>query len=173
MIGHQRITMPGVSWGPAAAGALLAGAVVIVALVLSSSGRAGEGFISQALLPAGLGAIAVTGWLLTLMLRDNETSLRVIAATLGFVVVGGFALVWLGSLGDSDDGVRAFYRPGTAAGMAGLWLMGLAAIPFSAAAALDYRRSDPWYSWPMTAVVLTWLAIAGITVVDVLARLYR
>lgn len=173
MIGHQRTLMPGVSWGPTAGGAMLAAGIATIALVLGGSGRAGGGFAGDALLPAGLGILAVAGWLMTLVLRDNETSLRVIAATLGMVVAGGFALACLGALGAPGDAVREFYRPSTTAGTAGLWMMVLAVIPFSAAAALEYRRTDPWYAWPMTGAVLTWLAMAGITILDVLVRLYR
>jgi len=171
MIGDQRTFMPGIVWGPTAAGAFLAVAVATIALVLARSGRAGEGLLSDLLLPAGLGVIAAAGWFMTLVLRDNEKSLRVITATVGFVVLGGFALIGLGALGAEGARVREFYRPTTAAGSAGLWLIVLATAPFSAASALEYRRSDPWYSWPMVAVMMTWLAMIVITALDIFARL--
>ncbi len=171
MIGQQRTLMPWVAWGTTAGAASLAAALGTIALVLARAGKTGDGFIGAAILPAGLGVIAVAAWLLVLALRENDTSLRAITATLGFVVTGAFVLACLGALAADGGGVREFYRPSTTAGSAGLWLMIAAALPFSAAAGLDYRRSDSWYSSPMTAVLLTWLAMAAITVLDVLVRL--
>lgn len=172
MIGQQRILMPWMTWGATAGAASLAAATGTVALVLARAGKSGEGIVNDALLPVGLGLVAAAAWILVLVLRDHETALRTITATLGFVVAGGFALSCLGALG-SAEGVREFYQPSTTPGSAGLWMMITAALPFSAAAGLEYRRTDPWYSYPMTAVLLTWVVMAAITALDVLARLDR
>lgn len=172
MIGQQRILMPWMTWGATAGAASLAAAIGTVALVLARAGKAGEGLVGSAVLPVGLGVVAVAAWVLVLILREHETALRTITATLGFAVAGGFALSCLGALG-AGEGVRQFYQPSTIPGSAGLWMMITAALPFAAAAGLEYRRTDAWYSYPMAAVVLTWVAMAAVTALDVLARLDR